>query len=134
MAVIKILLTQNSETSVQLQDTKFNIIVDRPVEKDGNGLGLMGGQYMLAGVGGCFCSTLFAAAQSRSIKIEGLRVTVLAELSDDLPKRFTHITLNTSYESCSHPNDFTKLLQIAEQGCISVNTIKNDVAFEVINN
>lgn len=131
MATIQIQLNQNSETSVELQHDQFNITIDRPVAKGGNGKGLMGGQYMLAGIGGCFCSTLFAAAQARDIKIKGLSVTVSGELSEELPKRFTSITLDTTYKNCSHPSEFDKLLAIAEQGCISVNTIKNDVAFKV---
>ena len=131
MPTIKIQLQQNSETSVELQHDQFNITIDRPVSKGGNGKGLMGGQYLLAGIGGCFCSTLFAAAIARDIQIDGLSVTVSAELGETLPKRFTDISLNVSHDKCSHPEEFSKLLQIAEQGCISVNTIKNDVAFNV---
>jgi uncharacterized OsmC-like protein len=131
MATIKIQLNQNSETSVELQHNQFNITIDRPIEKGGNGKGLMGGQYMLAGVGGCFCSTLFAAAQARDIQIEGLSVIVSAMLSEEHPKRFMSITLDATYENCNQPSEFEKLLTIAEQGCISVNTIKNDVAFNV---
>jgi len=132
MATIALTLIQNSTTSVQLQNNDFNIIVDRPVDKGGNGLGLMGGQYMLTGIGGCFSSTLFAAAQSRAIKIEGLTITISAILSEELPKRFTDITLKVSYEVCSHPAEFDKLLAIAEQGCISVNTVKNALSFSAV--
>ena len=131
MATIKIQLQQNSKTSVELQHDQFNITIDRPVAKGGNGKGLMGGQYMLAGIGGCFCSTLFAAAIARDIQIEGLNVDVSAELSEELPKRFTNILLDITHEKCSHPSEFDKLIAIAEQGCISVNTIKNNVAFNV---
>ncbi|AXT20089.1 OsmC family peroxiredoxin [Flavobacteriaceae bacterium AU392] len=134
MGTIKIILKQNSETSVQLQHDQFKIIVDRPKEKGGGSEGLMGGQYMLTGVGGCFCSTLFAAAQSRDIQINGLKVIVEATLSDELPKRFTDIVLYTSYENCSHPSEFEKLLAIAEQGCISVNTMKKGVTFRATQN
>ena len=131
MATISLSLHQNTKTSVQLQNDHFQITVDRPVESGGGGAGLMGGQYMLTGIGGCFCSTLFAAAISRDINIEGLKVTVEATLSEDLPKRFTNILLLTSYKNCSHPEEFDKLLKIAEQGCISVNTIKSGIDLNV---
>ncbi|NAS30764.1 OsmC family peroxiredoxin [Flavobacteriaceae bacterium R38] len=127
--MVKIVLKQSSATAVQLQNGEFTITVDRPVEKGGGGTGLMGGQYMLTGIGGCFASTLFAAAQSREIEINGLKIEVNGSIGEELPKRFTDVTLDVSYETCSHPEEFEKLLTIAEQGCISVNTMKNGIAF-----
>ncbi|NER13627.1 hypothetical protein GWK08_09275 [Leptobacterium flavescens] len=131
MSTVKIILGQVSETAVQIQNSDFKVVVDRPESKGGGGLGLMGGQYMLAGVGGCFCSTLFAAAQSRDIQIEGLKVEVNGTISEELPKRFTDISLDISCSSCSQPSEFEKLLAIAEKGCISVNTVKNGISFKV---
>lgn len=129
MPSISLTLQQSGNTAVQLQHPEFPITVDRPVDRGGGGTGLMGGQYLLTGIAGCFCSTLFAAAQSREISIDGLRVEVTAQLSDELPKRFTHIDLRLEYEKCSHPEEFDKLLAIAEKGCISVNTVKNGMVF-----
>lgn len=68
MDKIKITLKQNSETSMKLQHDQFGIVVDRPVEKGGGGEGLMGGQYLLTGIAGCFCSTFFAVAQTRNLQ------------------------------------------------------------------
>ena len=108
---------------MKLKHDQFSIIVDRPEAKGGGGQGLMGGQYLLIGVGGCFCSNLFAAAQARSIEIEGLQVNIGGDISEDAPKRFERIVLAVSYASCSHEDEFPKLLQIAEKGCLSVNTL-----------
>lgn len=129
MGKINITLEQHAETSMKLKHDQFGIIIDRPVEKGGGGAGLMGGQYLLTGIAGCFCSTLFAAAQAREVKIEGLNVQVTASVSDDLPKRFTDVQLDVTYENCSDPGAFGKLLKMAEQGCISVNTVKNSMTF-----
>lgn len=129
MDQIKITLEQHAETSMQLKHDQFEVIVDRPVEKGGGGAGLMGGQYLLTGIAGCFCSTFFAAAEAREVKVEGLNVQVIATVSDDLPKRFTDVQLDVTYESCSDPDAFDKLLKMAEQGCISVNTVKNAMSF-----
>ena len=133
MALINLSLKQFSPTSVQLQHPEFSILVDRPKEKGGGGTGLMGGQYLLTGIGGCYCSTLFAAAQARNITIEGLRVEIVANLSEELPKRFSKINLKVSYDYCSTPEAFGTLLTIAEKGCISVNTIKNGMKFSCEN-
>ena len=133
METIKIELKQYSETAVRLTNDHVEVIVDRPVEKGGGGNGLMGGQYLLTGIGGCFCSTFFAAAQARDFTIEGFLVKVIATVSEDLPKRFTDVKLEVSFDTCSDPVVFNKLLKIAEQGCISVNTVKNGLNFSVVN-
>ncbi|MEM7299403.1 MAG: OsmC family protein [Bacteroidota bacterium] len=132
METIKLELRQHSETAVRLSNDLVEVIVDRPIEKGGGGAGLMGGQYLLTGIGGCFCSTFFAAAQARDFTIEGLVVKVIATVSEDPPKRFTDIKLEVSYDTCSDPAVFDKLLVIAEQGCISVNTVKNGLNLSVV--
>ena len=132
MSSINITLEQISESGMQLKNDDFQIIVDRPIEKGGNGQGLMGGQYLLIGMGGCFCSNLFAAAQARNIEIKGLRVSLSPTISEDSPKRFTDVELNVSYEACSHEHEFPKLLQIAEKGCLSLNTAKNAMNVNIL--
>lgn len=129
--MISLELEQISDTAMRLvhENGPANIIIDRPLEKGGSGKGLMGGQYLLLGVGGCFCSTLFAASTERNIKIQGLKVTVNATIGEETPKRFSQIHLNISYEKCSHESEFKKLVKIAEKGCLSINTIKNGVNF-----
>ncbi len=129
MDKIKITLEQHAETSMKLQHDQFEVIIDRPIEKGGGGAGLMGGQYLLTGIAGCFCSTFFAAAQTREVKVEGLKVQVIATVSQDMPKRFTDVQLDVSYENCSDPSAFDKLLKMSEQGCISVNTVKTAMTF-----
>ncbi len=110
MEQIKITLEQHETTSMKLKNADFEVIVDRPVEKGGGGAGLMGGQYLLTGIAGCFCSTFFAAAQARDIKMEDLKVEVIASVSEDLPNRFTDVELDVTYETCSEPTSFGKLL------------------------
>ena len=132
MSSIQINLVQNSDTSVKVEMEGVDVVVDRPVEKGGGGKGMMGGQYLLIGIGGCFCSTFFAAAQAREILLKGFKVQVSAVLSEDVPKRFTEVTLSASCEQCSAPEEFEKLLKIAENACISVNTVKNGMQLKVL--
>lgn len=115
---------------MQLENEDFNIIVDRPIQKGGSGKGIMGGQHLLLGIGGCFCSNLFASANSRNINLNGLKVNVIATISNT-PKRFSNIALEVSYHFCSHPEEFNKLLKIAENGCISINTLKKETTFNI---
>jgi len=134
MPTISLDLKQNGPSSMQLVHEQFAITVDRPIEKGGTGKGLMGGQYLLAGIGGCFCSTLFAAAASRDVSIEGLEVKVLATLSEDLPKRFTDVSLEVSCQKSSDEEQFSKLIKIAEKGCISINTVKHSMRLTIKRN
>ena len=133
METIDIYLEQYSKTSMKLRNDTFSVIVDRPKEKGGSGEGLMGGQYLLIGIAGCFCSNLFAAAETRSIKIEGLNVKVTAVISDDIPKRFTGVSLSVSYAECLDENALKKLLIMAERACISINTVKNGITVNILN-
>jgi uncharacterized OsmC-like protein len=131
METIKITLEQKSNTAMQLKSDTLAIIVDRPLKQGGGGNGLMGGQYLLTGIGGCFCSTFFAAAESRGLQIEGFQVVVIASKSNDLPKRFTDVHLDVSYKKCNDSELFRKILNIAEKGCLSINTIKKGMGFNV---
>lgn len=122
--MIKITLDQYDATGMQLENE--SIFIGRPNKNsDPSKKTLMGGQYLLLGIGGCFCSTLFAAAASRDIKIEGLRAEVTGNI-ETTPKRFGQINIHTSYDYCSHPEEYTKLLALAEKGCISINTINRE--------
>ncbi|WP_339750960.1 OsmC family protein [Algoriphagus aquimarinus] len=129
MAQLSIKLAQTSPTAVETQVANHSITVDRPVEKGGGGLGLMGGQHMLIGIGGCFCSTLFAAAQSRGIEVEGLAVEVSATLAEEGAPRFTAIHLGVTCQKPESSEEVEKLIAIAEKGCISINTVKSGLNF-----
>lgn len=131
MATITVQLEQKGETSSQLNFGEHNIIIDRPVDKGGHGEGPMGGQVLLMSVAGCFSSTLYAAAQARNLKIEGLKIEVTGEISESIPKRFETLTLEVTEGTCGDEKAFSKLLKIAEQGCIAVNTVKNGLNFQV---
>ena len=131
MPTITVQLKQKGDTSSLLSLGEHQIIIDRPVEKDGHGEGPMGGQVLLMSVAGCFASTLYAAAKARGLRIEGLEIIVKGQLSEGPPKRFESLTLEVTGGSCGDPTMFSKLLKIAEKGCIAVNTVKNGLNFEI---
>lgn len=131
MEKITLHLKQKGATSSLLTLGEHKLIIDRPVEKGGHGEGPMGGQVLLMSVAGCFSSTLYAAAQARDLKIEGLRMVVTGEISESTPKRFETLTLEVTEGACGDEKKFSKLLKIAENGCIAVNTIKIGMRFQV---
>lgn len=130
MAEINVKLKQKGRTSSLLSLNDHQIVIDRPVDKGGNGEGPMGGQVLLMSIAGCFSSTLYAAAQARNLQIENLEMDVIGVLSENAPKRFESIKLEITAGSCGDKKEFTKLLKVAEKGCIAVNTIKSGMGFQ----
>lgn len=124
MSTITLVLQQAGPTAMSIVDQQFEILIDRPVEKGGGGQGLMGGQFLLAGIGGCYCSNVFAIAQAREVSLKGLSVTVEARVSVSPPSRFEHVRVTVKCQACSDPEMLPKILRMAEKACISLNTIK----------
>jgi len=87
---------------------------------------------LLMSIAGCYSSTLYAAAQARNLKIERLKIVVTGHISDTTPKRFEALTLEVVKGTCGNEKEFPKLLEIAEKGCIAVNTVKTGMKFQVI--
>ena len=131
MAEIHVQLKQKGSTSSLLSLNDHQIVIDRPVDKGGNGEGPMGGQVLLMSIAGCFSSTLYAAAQARNLQIEVLEMDVIGVLSENAPKRFEAIKLKVTSGTCGNTKEFSKLLKVAEKGCIAVNTIKMGMGGEV---
>jgi len=122
MNTIAITLERYNTTSMKIKHDDFNIIIDRPISKGGNGEGLMGGQYLLTGIGGCFCSNLLAAAATRDLVLENLEVKVTASISDTTPKHFCKIDLKVNCD-CSDNKLLNKVILIAKKACIAINTV-----------
>ena len=133
MAQLQIKLQQIGETATRAEAGNYEIIIDRPPEKGGSGKGPMGGQVLLMGVGGCFASTLFAAAKERKIKVTGLKIKLSSELSTSTPARFSKINIEVTGGEFSDPDGINKLINIAQKGCISINTVKQGLEVFVKN-
>ena len=105
------------------------ILVDRPEEKGGEDKGPMGGEYFLASVGGCFMSTLLTAIRAREAPITNVRTEVVGALGQD-PARFESLTLQVSADY-DDEELFQRLVRVAENGCIMVNTLKRGIELNV---
>ena len=91
--------------------------------------GPMGGELLLASVGGCFMSNLRAAISAREdVRVEDIALTVTATLSDDMT-RFSAVHLHVTADA--EGSDLRKLVTIAERACIAANTIRGSVDLTV---
>ena len=105
------------------------VLVDRPEAKGGADGGPMGGEYFLTAVGGCFMSTLLAAIKAREAPVTNVRTDVEGVLAED-PTRFASVSLLVSAD-CEDDELLERLVQIAENGCIMVTTLKRGIEFSV---
>ena len=90
--------------------------------KGGDDQGPMGGELFLAAVGGCFMSNLLAAIKGREAEVSGAHTEVIGVL-DGSPARFTSVELNVT-ANYSDREQFEKLVEIADRGCIMMNTLR----------
>jgi putative redox protein len=105
------------------------LIMDRPETKGGGNAGMMGGEAMLNGLGGCFMSNLLAAAKARNIQLRNACADIEGDMAD-APSRFSAIRMTISAQ-CDPPEELEKLVAIAERGCISANTLRSSVELAI---
>lgn len=105
------------------------ILIDRPAEKGGADEGPMGGELFLAAIGGCFMSNLQAAIKARQAEVSGVQAEVIATLAGT-PPQFTEIELCVSADYADRQL-FEKLVEIAERGCIMMNTLRGKLDVKV---
>jgi putative redox protein len=132
VAVAIVVVDQNGSTSSKGSARGHELFMDRPAAKGGTDEGMMGGEAMLTGLGGCFMSNLLAAANARNIELSNARADIEGEMAD-APSRFSAIRMTVSAQ-CSPQEELAKLVTIAERGCIAANTLRAavDLSIKVI--
>lgn len=129
MPTVTVNVEQLDHTASRGTARDHTLTMDRPEAKAGQNKGPMGGEALLMGLGGCFMSNLFAAAIARDIKITNAKAEVSGEVAD-APARYTDIHMKVTAD-CSAPEEFAKLVTIAERGCIAANTLGKAVNLTV---
>lgn len=61
----------------------YTLVVDRPADGGGQGLGFNGGQLLYLAIGGCVSNDLFREARTRGISLTTVRVAVHGDFSGD---------------------------------------------------
>jgi putative redox protein len=59
------------------------IVVDRPADGGGRGIGFNGGQLLYLAIAGCVSNDLFREARAREIQLERVRVVVRGDFTGD---------------------------------------------------
>jgi putative redox protein len=61
----------------------YTLVVDRPADAGGQGLGFNGGQLSYLAIGGCVSNDLFREADARGIRLTHVRVRVVGDFGGD---------------------------------------------------
>lgn len=126
---IQVQLEQVGPTTAQGTAREHRVLVDRPVAKGGEDRGMMGGEYLLIALGGCFMSNLLAAVAAREADIRDVRASVTGTLAS-APSRFERIELLVRART-GDPELLRKLVDLADRACISSNTLRGAVDLRV---
>ena len=129
MATATVMVEQISSTASRGNVRGHELTMDRPEPKGGSNAGMMGGEALLNGLGGCFMSNLLAAAKARNIELSNARADIEGDMAD-APSRFTAIRMTVSAQ-CNPPEELNKLVTIAERGCIVANTLRAAVELSI---
>ena len=120
---------QTSPSASQATIRGHRVAIDRPVGKGGTDQGPMGGELFLAAIGGCFMSNLLAAIKAREAQVSDVYVEVNGT-PEGTPPRFSGVELCVSAD-CDDRELLEKLVEIAERGCIMVNTLRAALSLSV---
>ncbi len=125
MPTVQIRLQQIGPSTTEATIRGHKIRIDRPEAKGGDDKGPMGGELLLAAVGGCFMSNLLAAVRAREADISNVYTEVIGTLGEN-PARFTAIEMVVSADGAD-AELLGKLVAIAERACITANTLRDAV-------
>ncbi len=129
MPTITVKLNQVDATTTSAQIRNHAIDIDRPQAKGGHDKGAMGGELLLASLGGCFNSNLLAAVRARDLDIKDIAIEVSGELAE-APARFASIDMVVT-SAFADRAEFEKLVLMCERACIVANTLKGSVDLTV---
>jgi putative redox protein len=127
--MLRVTIEQKGRTTSEAAIRTHRVLIDRPTAKAGEDRGPMGGELLLAALGGCFMSNLLAAIAARGAKVSDIRIAVAGTL-DGAPTRFVAIDATVAAD-CDDPELLEKLVTIAERACIVSNTLRDALKLRV---
>jgi putative redox protein len=130
MTTIRVDVNQIGPATCEGSARGHRVLIDRPESKGGHDRGAMGGELLLAALGGCFMSNLLAAIKAREAEIADVRLVVEGTLADS-PQRYEAITVTVA----AHHSDkalLEKLVTMSDRACIVSNTLRGSVDLKFV--
>lgn len=126
---VNVKVDQIGRTTSEATIRQHKVLIDRPEAKGGEDRGAMGGELLLASLGGCFMSTLLAAIKAREADVSDVHLDISGNLEGS-PARFSAIEMTVT-AAYGDEEVMRKLITIAERSCIVSNTLKDAVDLSV---
>lgn len=86
------------------------VVVDRPADGGGRGLGFNGGELLYLAIGGCVSNDLFREARTLGIAIDRVRVLVRGDFSGD-PAVSTEVVYDVELEGDATHDELRALIE-----------------------
>lgn len=128
MPELLVTLNRKGNTASEAHVRDHTLVMDRPTEKGGEDQGPMGGETLLAALGGCFMSNLVAAAQAREVDLGEIDLVITGTIGGN-PAVFERIDMTVTGDP--GVDALEKLVTIADRGCISTNTLKQGLPVKI---
>ncbi len=77
---VTVQVNQVGSTASEGTIRQHKVLIDRPEAKGGEDKGAMGGELLLASLGGCFMSTLLAAIKARNANVSDVHIDISGPL------------------------------------------------------
>ncbi len=108
----------------------FTLVVDRPVEGGGGGLGFNGGQLLNLAVAGCISNDLFREAGRRGMRLERVTVRVTADY-DGEPAVSTPIEVAVEVEASASEEEIAELVAHVDRIAEIPNSLRRGTAVRI---
>jgi putative redox protein len=102
----------------------YTLVVDRPADGGGRGLGFNGGQLLYLAIGGCVSNDLFREAATRGIDVTTVRVVVRGDFSGD-PAVSEAICYEVELTGAAAPEDLEQLVADVDEIAEIPNSIRH---------
>lgn len=119
---IQVQVKQIGDATAEGTARSHHVLVDRPLEKGGEDRGMMGGEYLLVALGGCFMSNLLAAIKAREAEIQDVDLHVRGTLTS-APSQFSEIEVVVNAQA-TDSELLEKLVILSDRACIVSNTLR----------
>ena len=103
---------------------QFTLVVDRPAEAGGGGLGFNGGQLLYLAVAGCVSNDLFREARVQGIELSSVRVKVQGDFAGN-PAVSEEITYEVELDGTAPEDVLRALVQHVDEIAEIPNSLRN---------
>lgn len=109
----------------------FTLVVDRPVEGGGGGMGFNGGQLLNLAVAGCISNDLFREARRLGIELRRVRVTADSGYEGD-PMVSTPIEYHVELDGDAPEDELRALAELVDRIAEIPNSLRNGTQVRLV--